>query len=150
MSAFALGHVAAFSQDPPVPLVTTSLTIDLAGPAAQGDTVIVTVDDAAAATVLAAEGSQAGIYNVVDDTPLPVAKWLPAYAEAIGAKSPRRVPKWLARLTVGPIPIHFSTTLDGATNLKARKALGWKPNYPDPRRGFDKSVRRPSKTGGIP
>jgi nucleoside-diphosphate-sugar epimerase len=47
------------------------------------------VDDAAAATVLAAEEGQHGIYNVVDNTPVPVRKWLPAYAEALGAKSPQ-------------------------------------------------------------
>jgi nucleoside-diphosphate-sugar epimerase len=47
------------------------------------------VDDAAAAIVLAAEEGQHGIYNVVDNTPVPVRKWLPAYAEALGAKSPQ-------------------------------------------------------------
>jgi nucleoside-diphosphate-sugar epimerase len=94
------------------------------------------VDDAAAATVLAAEAGRGGIYNVVDDTPLAVREWLPAYASAIGAKPPRRVPRWLARMTVGAIPTHFSTTLDGASNLKARQALSWTPDHPDAREGF--------------
>jgi nucleoside-diphosphate-sugar epimerase len=91
---------------------------------------------APSATVLAAEEVQRGIYNVVDNRPLPVRKWLPAYAEAIGAKSPRRVPKWLARMTVGPIPTHLSTTLDGASNLKVRESLGWEPSRPDACEGF--------------
>jgi nucleoside-diphosphate-sugar epimerase len=94
------------------------------------------VEDAAAATVQAVEGGQSGIYNIVDDTPLAIREWLPAYARAIGAKPPRRVPRWLARLTVGAIPTHFSTTLNGASNKKARQSLGWAPNHPDPRQGF--------------
>jgi acyl-coenzyme A thioesterase 13 len=40
----ALGYAAAGSRKPPVQLVTTSLSIDFAGRAAQGDTVIATVD----------------------------------------------------------------------------------------------------------
>jgi acyl-coenzyme A thioesterase 13 len=40
----ALGYATAFSQDPPVPVVTTSLTIDFAGRATPGDTLIAAVD----------------------------------------------------------------------------------------------------------
>ena len=40
----ALGYATAFSQDPPVPVVTTSLTIDFAGRATPGDTLVATVD----------------------------------------------------------------------------------------------------------
>ena len=59
------------------------------------------VDDAAAATVAAVERGEPGIYNVVDDDPAPMSEWVPAYAEAIGAKPPRRIPAWLARLIAG-------------------------------------------------
>src|SRR5919106_1469465 len=55
------------------------------------------VDDAAAATVAALERGRPGIYNVVDDEPAPMGEWLPRYAETLGAKPPRRVPRWLAR-----------------------------------------------------
>ena len=44
-----------------------------------------------------------GIYNVVDDEPAPMREWVPVYAEAIGAKPPRRVPGWLARLAGGQL-----------------------------------------------
>ena len=98
------------------------------------------VDDAARATVLATERGTAGAYNVVDDEPLPVREWLPSYAEALGAKAPRRVPTWLARVTTGPIPTHLSTTLRGASNAKFRKTLGWEPEYPDPRQGFVRAL----------
>ena len=59
------------------------------------------VDDAAAATIAAMERGSPGIYNVVDDEPAPMREWVPAYAEAVGAKPPRRVPVWLARLLAG-------------------------------------------------
>ncbi len=54
------------------------------------------LDDAAAATVLALECDGAGIYNITDDEPAPMREWLPALAEALGARPPRRVPVWLA------------------------------------------------------
>jgi nucleoside-diphosphate-sugar epimerase len=44
------------------------------------------VDDAAAATVAAAERGKPGIYNVVDDDPAPLRVWLPHYARVLGAK----------------------------------------------------------------
>ena len=44
------------------------------------------VDDAAAATV-AALAAEPGVYNVVDDNPEPVARWLPAFARWVGALS---------------------------------------------------------------
>ena len=46
------------------------------------------VADAADATVAAIEHGQRGIYNVVDDDPAPVAEWLPALAQQIGAPRP--------------------------------------------------------------
>ena len=60
------------------------------------------VDDAASATVAACGRGEPGIYNVVDDEPAPLREWLPVYAEALGAKRPFRVPRWLARIMAGP------------------------------------------------
>src|SRR6266511_5909527 len=59
------------------------------------------LDDAAAATVLALEHDRAGIYNIVDDEPAPAREWLPVLANLLGAKPPRHVPVWLARLVAG-------------------------------------------------
>ena len=49
---------------------------------------VVNVDDAATATVLAIERAAPGIYNIVDDEPAPVREWLPALAAMLGAKPP--------------------------------------------------------------
>jgi nucleoside-diphosphate-sugar epimerase len=58
-------------------------------------------DDASGATVLALEHDDAGIYNVVDDEPASAREWLPVLTDVLGAKQPRRVSHWLARLFAG-------------------------------------------------
>ena len=42
-----------------------------------------------------------GVYNVVDDHPAPTAEWLPAFAAALGARPPRRVPALPVKLLGG-------------------------------------------------
>jgi 2-alkyl-3-oxoalkanoate reductase len=98
------------------------------------------VDDAATATVAAMERGAPGIYNVVDDDPAPLRDWVPAYAETMGAKPPRRVPVWLARLLAGRYMASMATTLGGASNAKAKAQLGWEPRYPSWRQGFREAL----------
>ena len=74
-----------------------------------GVTSFIHLDDAAAATVL---------------------------AEALGAKPPRRVPRWLARLFAGELAVMMGTESRGVSNAKARRELGWTPRYPSWRDGF--------------
>jgi 2-alkyl-3-oxoalkanoate reductase len=98
------------------------------------------VDDAAAATVAAVEGGPPGVYNIVDDEPAPMRDWLPAFAEAVGARKPLRVPVWLARLAAG----RMATLLNaqpGASNAKAKRELGWQPRWPSWREGFREAPR---------
>jgi nucleoside-diphosphate-sugar epimerase len=95
------------------------------------------VDDAAAATVLAVEQGDVGIYNVVDSDPAPVREWLPALAEAIHAKPPFRVPRWLARLLAGEVGVVLMTEIRGASNAKARRDLSWTLRHPSWREGFE-------------
>lgn len=99
------------------------------------------LDDAATATVAAVERGAPGVYNVVDDDPAPMSAWLPAYAQAIGAKPPRRVPLWLARLIAGGFVATMSTTLRGASNAKAKSELGWNPRWASWREGFEQAPR---------
>jgi nucleoside-diphosphate-sugar epimerase len=94
------------------------------------------LDDAAAATVLVLEHDGPAIYNIVDDEPAPVREWLPVLAEALGAKPPRRVPVWLARLLAGEVAVVMTTELRGASNAKAKRELGWTLRYPTWRTGF--------------
>jgi nucleoside-diphosphate-sugar epimerase len=91
---------------------------------------------AAEATVAAVEKGGRGIYNVVDDDPAPVADWLPALAEMLGAKKPMRVPRFIGRLAAGPAGVVLMTELRGASNAKAKRELGWRPAHPTWREGF--------------
>ncbi len=94
------------------------------------------VDDAASATVAAVERGDPGVYNVVDDEPVAMSEWVPVFAEAVGAKKPRRVPVWLARLVAGSAVVGMATDQRGAANAKAKRELGWQPRYPSWRQGF--------------
>ena len=94
------------------------------------------VDDAATATLAAIEHGRPGIYNVVDDDPAPAREWLPYLAEIAGAKPPRRVPAWLARRFVGEHGVAMMTHTRGSSNAKAKRELGWRPQYASWRDGF--------------
>jgi nucleoside-diphosphate-sugar epimerase len=94
------------------------------------------IDDAATATALAVDRGVPGIYNIVDDDPAPVSEWLPYLAEVLGARPPRGVPVWLARLFVGEPLVSMMTKLRGSSNAKAKRELGWEPEYPSWRVGF--------------
>jgi len=94
------------------------------------------IDDAAAATAVAVERGERGIYNVVDDDPAPARDWLPELAHTLGAKPPRRVPRWLGRLLAGEAATIMMTEVRGASNEKAKRELGWKPRYASWRQGF--------------
>jgi nucleoside-diphosphate-sugar epimerase len=96
----------------------------------EGVSSFVHVEDAADATVAAVGSSATGILNVVDDDPAPLREWLPATAEAIGAKPPRRVPPFVARLAAGSFAAALSTRQRGASNARAKEALGWAPAHP--------------------
>jgi nucleoside-diphosphate-sugar epimerase len=98
------------------------------------------VDDAASATVAAAERGDPGIYNVTDDEPAPLREWLPVYAEAVGAKRPMRVPKLIARLVAGGAVVGLATTMRGAANGKAKLQLDWQPRYGSWREGFSEAL----------
>ncbi len=94
------------------------------------------VDDAASATVLAIEQQAKGVFNIVDDEPAPASEWLPYLASATGAKRPRKVPTWLARLIAGDVAVGMMTEGRGFSNAKAKRELGWELRYPSWRLGF--------------
>jgi nucleoside-diphosphate-sugar epimerase len=94
------------------------------------------VADAADATVEAVEHGGRGVYNVADDEPAPVAEWLPALAQMLGAKKPRRVPRFFGRMFAGEAGAVMMTEIRGASNAKAKRELGWRPQHPSWRQGF--------------
>ena len=102
------------------------------------------LDDAASATVLALEHDGPAIYNIVDDEPAPVREWLPVLANALGAKPPRHVPVWLAKLFAGEAAVMMGTESRGARNTKAKRELGWTLRYPSWRQGFTEAYTTPA------
>ncbi|MCC9076091.1 NAD(P)-dependent oxidoreductase [Litorilinea aerophila] len=113
------------------------------------------IEDAARATVAAITHGSPGIYNIVDDEPAPVAVWLPFLANAVGAKPPRKVPVWLARLLIGAGGVSMMTKIRGGSNAKAKRELRWQPIYPSWRRGFveglgENTATRPAGGGAPP
>jgi nucleoside-diphosphate-sugar epimerase len=106
------------------------------------------LDDAAAATVLALEHDGSGIYNIVDDDPAPLNEWLPVLASVLGAKPPRHIPAWLARLIAGEGGVIMGTQSRGASNAKAKRELGWTLRYPSWRQGFVAAYASTTLVGG--
>jgi nucleoside-diphosphate-sugar epimerase len=115
-----------------------------------GVTSFVHLEDAASATVLAVEREDedlgGAIYNIVDDDPARAHEWLPVLARALGARPPRRFPGWLARLFAGEAGVMLGTEARGASNVKAKRELGWTLRYPSWRQGFVEAYEKPTAT----
>ena len=98
------------------------------------------IDDAAAATAIAAERGRAGLYNIVDDEPAPVREWLAFLAKLLGAKQPWRLPRWIGRLLAGEQLTAMMTEVRAGSNQKAKRELGWRPAHASWRQGFAEIV----------
>lgn len=85
---------------------------------------IVHIDDAVAATV-AALTAEPGVYNIVDDDPLPVAEWLPAFARWVNAPEPPRLSVDNALKIAGEEAVHLHISLSGVARAKSK--LGCNP-----------------------
>jgi nucleoside-diphosphate-sugar epimerase len=85
------------------------------------------IDDAAAATVAAAERGNPGAYLVVDDQPLAVRQWLPAFAAWVKAPQPPKISIEDASKGGGPDSVYYGTQMRGASNAKAKRELRFQP-----------------------
>jgi nucleoside-diphosphate-sugar epimerase len=94
------------------------------------------VEDAAAATVAALAAREPGIYNIVDDEPVPFREWLPGYATILQAPAPYRIPRFIGALVAGPYAIYLMIQQRGVSNQKARTRLSWHPQHKNWREGF--------------
>jgi nucleoside-diphosphate-sugar epimerase len=84
------------------------------------------VEDAAAATVAALQ-IRPGVYNIVDNDPVAMTVWSPAFASFIAAPQPPHITEQQAIQTGGPDAVYYSTQLRGASNEKAKKEFGFVP-----------------------
>lgn len=94
----------------------------------EGDAVwsFVHIDDAIAATVASLTG-EPGVYNIVDDDPLSVAEWLPAFARWVDAPEIPRVSVEDGLRSAGEEAVYYHTRLTGASNSRAKAQLGFSP-----------------------
>ncbi len=67
-----------------------------------------------------------------------------AYAELVGAKPPRRIPRFAGRLGAGPYGIYLLCEQRGASNARMKRVFGWKPQQPSWRDGMRALLARPS------
>ncbi|MDZ7954809.1 NAD(P)-dependent oxidoreductase [Nostoc sp. DedQUE09] len=86
------------------------------------------IEDAAIATVAAVEQGNTGVYLIVDDQPLAVRDWLPAFARSLNAPPPPRVSVEDALKQEGGADIvYYQTQMRGASNAKAKRELNFQP-----------------------
>lgn len=85
------------------------------------------VEDAAIATVAAAEQGNPGIYLITNDRPLEVREWLPAFARWLNAPSPPQISVEDALQIGGADAVYYGTQLRGASNGKAKRELNFQP-----------------------
>jgi len=129
------GPGTAFARDGAVAKAVRRRGIPLVG-GGRGVWSFIHVEDAARASVAALTRGARGIYNIVDDEPAPVCEWLPFLARALGARPPRTMPVWLAKLAIGEGGVSMITEVRGGSNAKAKRELGWQPGYSSWRQGF--------------
>lgn len=81
------------------------------------------IEDAAIATVAAAEHGNPGIYIIANDEPLPVREWLPAFAQFLNAPPPPQIPVEASSAD----DIYYGTQMRGVSNAKAKRELNFQP-----------------------
>lgn len=86
------------------------------------------IEDAAMATVAAAERGRPGVYLIANDQPLPVREWLQAFARWLNAPPPPRISVEEALSTSsGADTVYYGTQMRGVSNAKARRELRFQP-----------------------
>ncbi|MGD9646366.1 MAG: NAD-dependent epimerase/dehydratase family protein [Pirellulales bacterium] len=86
------------------------------------------IEDAAIATVSAAERGNPGVYLIANDQPLAVRRWLPAFAHWLSALPPPQISVEEAlKKDGGSDAVYYGTRMRGVSNAKAKRELGFQP-----------------------
>ena len=86
------------------------------------------IEDAAIATVAAAERGKPGVYLIANDQPLPRREWLAAFAHSLNAPPPPRVSiEDALQMDGGADAVFYSTQMRGVSNAKAKRELNFQP-----------------------
>jgi 2-alkyl-3-oxoalkanoate reductase len=104
------------------------------------------IDDAAAAVTAALGQGAPGVYDIVDDDPLPRAEVIAALAHAVERERLRRLPAWLMALLGGPGVETLSRSLRIA-NRRFKAETGWAPAVTDARAGMGRLAQLDGQIG---
>src|SRR5262245_26711978 len=85
------------------------------------------IEDAAIATVAAAEQGNPGVYLIANDHPLALREWLPAFARWLNAPPPPHRSVEDVLRTSGADAVYYGTRMRGLSNAKARRELAFQP-----------------------
>jgi nucleoside-diphosphate-sugar epimerase len=86
------------------------------------------IEDAAIATVAAAEQGNPGTYLIANDQPLAVREWLPAFARWLNAPPPPQISVEDAlKRDGGADAVYYGTQMRGVSNAKAKRELTFQP-----------------------
>jgi nucleoside-diphosphate-sugar epimerase len=85
------------------------------------------IEDAAIATVAAAEQGNPGIYLITNDRPLAVREWLTAFAQSLNAPPPPQISIEDALKASGADTVYYGTQMRGVSNSKAKRELNFQP-----------------------
>jgi nucleoside-diphosphate-sugar epimerase len=85
------------------------------------------IEDAASATVAAAEHGHPGIYLIADDQPFAMREWLPAFAHWLKAPPPPQISVEDALNALGADTVYYGTQMRGVSNAKAKRELHFRP-----------------------
>jgi nucleoside-diphosphate-sugar epimerase len=100
-----------------------------------------------ATAVVAALGLPTGVYNVVDDEPLPRQDYLDAFTGAFGIARVRPTPPRLMQLVARGLADGLIAS-QRVSNRRFRDATGWAPRHPSAREGWAQVARRPARPSG--
>ena len=131
-----LGPGTTYDPQGSIPTAIRKGTMPIVGTGA-GAYSYIDLHDAAAATVKALERETSGIYNIVNDSPVRFAEWLPFAAKLLGAPAPGHMDEALARQKLGDRGVYYMNEQRGASNAKAKRDLDWQPAFPFWRDSFE-------------
>jgi nucleoside-diphosphate-sugar epimerase len=130
------GPGTSYDPDGTIPTAIRNGTYPIVG-AGAGAYSYIDLRDAAAATIKALAHEARGIYNIVNDVPVPLNEWLPFAARLLGAPAPGRMDEALARQKLGDMRVYYMNEQLGASNAKAKRELNWQPAHPSWRAMFE-------------
>ncbi len=84
------------------------------------------IEDAAQAIVNSLS-AKPGIYNIVNDQPIALKEWLPAFANYVKGPAPKKLTEEEAKKLFGEDAVYAATKLRGASNRKAKDNLSFLP-----------------------